>query len=67
MIPEEVIELAQERIELGGRVIKIGSRNGFEVYTCDYDQEMSIGLPEVYLWDGEKAELVSGEDAFEWI
>ena len=66
-VPKEITALAQERIELGGRVVKIGERNGFEVYSCEYDQEMSIGLPEVYIWDGEKAELISGEDALEWI
>lgn len=63
MIPIEIIEAAAERISLGGFPVKIGEHNGYEVYSCEFDEEMTIGLPEVYLWDGSTVKIIAGEEA----
>lgn len=63
MIPKKVIEAAEERIAIGGQLAKIGEYKGFEVYTCEYQEEMTIGLPELYLWDGSRVKTVCGEEA----
>lgn len=63
MIPEKVQKLAQERVDLGGKVILLGGYEGKEVYICDFEEPVSIGLPEVYLWDGEAAQTIIGKRA----
>ena len=30
------------------------------------DNQVTIGLPEIYLWDGSKVEIIVGEVAFEF-
>jgi len=65
MIPKKVIEAAEERIALGGQPVKIGEYKGVEVYSCEYQEEMTIGLPELYLWNGSYVKIVGGEEALE--
>ena len=65
MIPKKVIEAAGERITLGGYLVKIGEYKGLEVYICEYNEVMTIGMPDVYLWDGSKVEIIGGEEALE--
>ena len=65
MIPKEVVEAADERISLGGKPVKIGEYKGSEVFICEFREEMTIGLPELYLWDGFSVEIVGGEKALE--
>lgn len=63
MIPEKVQKAAQERVDLGGKVVLLGEHSGREVYVCDFDGPVTIGLPEVYLWDGVVAQTIIGERA----
>lgn len=63
MIPKEVIEAAGERMSLGGYPVKIGEYKGSEVFTCEFKEEMTIGLPELYLWDGRRVKVIAGEEA----
>lgn len=67
MIPKKVIKAARYRISLGGNLTKVGKYNGLDVYTCKFDEVMTIGLPEVYLWDGTNVKVVSGEEALSFI
>ena len=63
MIPKKVIEAAEERIALGGKPVKIGEYKGFEVYSCEFREELTVGLPELYLWNGSFVKIVDGEEA----
>lgn len=63
MIPQKVIEAAGERMSLGGNPVKIGEHQGSEVFICEFKEEMTIGLPELYLWDGSHVKVISGEEA----
>lgn len=63
MVPKKVIEAAEERIALGGQPVKIGEYKGFEVYACEFQEEMTVGMPELYLWNGSFVKIVDGEEA----
>lgn len=63
MIPKDIIKLAESRKDLGGVLQLIGKYKGKEVYSYVYSEPMTIGMPEVYLWDGVHATLVGGENA----
>lgn len=63
MIPDKIQKAAQERVDLGGKVILLGEHSGREVYVCEFEEPVTIGLPEVYLWDGQIAQTVIGEKA----
>ena len=63
MIPEKIQKAAQDRVDIGGKVILLGEHNGREVYICEFEEPVTIGLPEVYLWDGEAAQTIIGERA----
>lgn len=67
MIPKKIIEAAADRISLGGYPAKVGKYKELDVFTCKFDEEMTIGLPEVYLWDGTNVKVVSGEEALKFI
>ena len=68
MIPKKVIEAARGRIDAGGTLCKVNRRGNKDVYMCVFpeDNQVTIGLPEIYLWDGAKVETVVGEVAFEF-
>ena len=62
-IPKQVIKAAEGRKHLGGTLKVIGERNGAVVYTYFYDTPMTIGMPELYLWDGHKVVVIEDEEA----
>ena len=68
MIPKKVIEAARGGIDAGGTLCKVNRRRNKDVYMCVFpeDNQVTIGLPEIYLWDGAKVETVVGEVAFEF-
>lgn len=68
MIPKKVIEAARGRIDAGGVLRKMNRRGYKDVYMCVFpeDNQATIGVPEVYLWDGSKVEIIVGEVAFEF-
>ena len=65
--PAAVRRAARSRLNLGGYIIYIGQYQDQSVYTCAFDEEMTIGEPEVYLWDGKKVTTITGENAFEFL
>lgn len=64
-IPKQVIEAAANEIQLGGHVVFECEYKGEQVYDCSYDEEMTIGLPIFYLWNGERVKVVDGIDGEE--
>ncbi len=58
---------ARSRLNLGGYIIYIGQYQDQSVYTCAFDEAMTIGEPEVYLWDGKKVTTITGENALEFL
>lgn len=62
-IPKQVTEAAKGLADYGGTLIKIGNYQGQEVYSWHFDEPVTIGLPEVYLWDGQRAKIVYGDKA----
>lgn len=67
--PKEVINAACGRIEVGGVLRKMNRRGYKDVYMCVFpdDNQATIGVPEVYLWDGAKVETIVGEQALDLI
>jgi hypothetical protein len=65
--PAAVRRAAKSRHNLGGYIIYIGQYQDQSVYTCAFDEAMTIGEPEVYLWDGKKVTTITGENAFEFL
>ena len=63
MIPKQVEAAAEGRKHLGGQLKKFGQYKGFDVYSYEYQEPMTIGMPELYLWDGSKVEVVGSEKA----
>ena len=59
-IPKEIIKIASDCSHLGGRISKIGRIKNADIYTYVYPEEMTIGIHDVYLWDGRKAVKKSG-------
>ncbi len=51
--PKAVIKAAEGRKPLGGTLQLVGKYRRQEVYTHIYAEPMTIGMPEVYLWDGK--------------
>ena len=66
-IPKEVIEAAHGRINAGGVLRKMNVLEGKDVYMCMFPEDATIGVPEVYLWDGAKVETIVGEPALDFI
>lgn len=58
---------AKNRIELGGKLEKIGMSGDKEVWICTFKNPITIGYPEIYLWDGYKVDVINGEDALDYI
>lgn len=57
-IPQAVIDAAKDMASFGGKLIYIGNYKGSFVYTYVYDVEMTIGIPELYLYRNNKATVV---------
>ena len=65
-IPQSVQKAARERMSLtGGRIVLLTVINGADIYALSYDEEMTIGLPEYYVYKDGKVEVVSGVKALE--
>ena len=62
-IPQAVIKAAESRKDLGGTLQRLCKFKGEEVYSYVYDEEMTIGMPELYLWNGKRVRVVSEEQA----
>ena len=60
----QITEAARSRLELGGHIELLYEKDGKEFYICAFDEEMTIGAPEVYVWDGKEVKTVSGEEAW---
>lgn len=65
MIPKEVIEAARGRRHLGGTLQLVGKYRKQEVYAYIYTEPMTIGMPEVYLWDGKRAQIINEKHALD--
>ena len=63
MIPQAVMNAAADRKHLGGTLKLLGHNKGKEVYTYFYPEPMTIGMPELYLWDGARVQTIGGEEA----
>lgn len=63
MIPQAVIMKASTREHLGGKLEAIGKYHGMDVFTYVYSVPMTIGMPELYLWDGKKVKVIDGVKA----
>ena len=60
-IPQSVIKVAKHRLELGKSKIQLIAKwQQYDVYTVNYEETMTIGLPELYLWDGNSVRVVCG-------
>lgn len=66
-IPKQVIKAAEGRKHIGGVLRMFGHYKGFEVYSYEYAEEVTIGMPEIYLWDGTNVKVVDGEEALNLI
>lgn len=62
-IPKQVTEAAKGLADYGGTIIKIGFYKSQEVYSWHFDEPVTIGLPEIYLWDGQRARTICGDKA----
>ena len=62
-IPQKIEKAAKERIELGGRIQFLCEYEGEQIYICKFEEQMIIGLPELYLWNGIRAKTVDGREA----
>ena len=62
-IPVKVIKAAEDLKHLGGTLELLGKYNGKDVYTYSFPEPMTIGMPILYLWDGNKVQVVSGEES----
>lgn len=66
-IPKQVIKAAEDRANLGGTLKMIGKHKGYDVYTYDYPIPVTVGMPELYLWNGNKVKVIREEEALELI
>ena len=66
-IPQQVIKVAEGRKHLGGSLQRLCKYKGEEVYSYVYNEEMTIGMPELYLWNGKRARTIGGEDALKFL
>lgn len=65
-IPKEVIEASKELSQLyDGTLELIGNYKGSSVYSLKFKEPVTIGLPEIYLWDGKTAKTVYGDKSLE--
>ena len=62
-IPKAVKEAARGFTRFGGELRKIGSKNGYDFYTCFFPEGNTyiLGIPQVYLWDGEHVKKIAAE------
>lgn len=62
-IPQQVTKAAESRKSLGGSLQLLCKFKGEEVYSYVYEEDVTIGYPELYLWNGKRSKTVSGESA----
>lgn len=63
-IPKAVIKAAESKASLGsGNIAFIGKYKGCNVYTYQYNEELTIGLPEIYITIGPFVKVVTGYKA----
>lgn len=66
VIPPAVIDASKERASLGvGKLALVGHLNDSDVYSYKFDEPLTIGMPELYLWDGSTVSVLSGFEAEE--
>lgn len=63
MIPKKVIQVAEDRSSLGGKLKLFGKYKDCQVYSYEYSEPVTVGLPVIYLWDGSKVGKMIGENA----
>lgn len=66
-IPQAVIKAAESRKDLGGTLQKLCKFKREEVYSYVYDEEMTIGMPELYLWNGKRCKTIDGDFALTYL
>ena len=66
-IPQKVVQAAESRKHLGGTLEMLGHYKEWEVYTYTYSVPATIGMPELYLWNGVKVQVVEGDKALDII
>lgn len=66
IIPEAVKKAASHILGIGGAHIEhLGKiQDGRDAYTCSFKEEVAIGYPEIYLYDGHLVYTASGSEAF---
>ena len=64
-IPQEVIKAAEGEAFLGGSLQLLCKYEGEEVYSYVYDEPVTIGMPEFYLWNGKRVRIVVGGEGEE--
>lgn len=66
-IPNLVRKAAEGRKFLGGRVEFLCYYNNKEVYSYKYeeDEQVNVGFPEFYVWDGKHCDVIGGFDALD--
>lgn len=62
-LPKEVIKAAEGRSDLGGSLVRLCKYKGEDIYTYEYNEEMTIGYPELYQWNGKRVKTIYGEPA----
>ncbi len=64
-IPQAVVKAAEDRKHLGGTLTMVGKYKKQEVYTYIYAEPVTIGMPELYLWNGKSVQTIVEEQALE--
>lgn len=62
-IPQAVINAAENRKDYGGSLQMLCTYKGDEVYSYVYDEDVTIGMPELYLWNGKRVVVVTNVNA----
>lgn len=62
-IPQAVKDAAKARIAIGGKLVRLGVFMDATVYHCTFREDVTIGYPEVYLWDDSDVQTITGEKA----
>ncbi len=64
-IPQAVLNKARELLSsYDCEVQMIGVYEQKEVYIINFHEDVTIGLPEVYLWDGKNCKTICAPDSF---
>ena len=65
IIPNAVLKVAEDRTCLGGIIKYFGDLKGEEVFSYEYNEPVTIGLPVIYLWNGKRVKVIEGDKALE--